>query len=286
MNLLFASWLILKVANSHDHGEECTSTETETITGVIYADNWFSFWFNGQLVAEDPVDFIPHQAVHVSFEAPVCGERVFAIQAEDFSDDITALEYDDNCIGDGGLKAMFSDGTVSNSDWECKTIFYGPIDPADCIPNYDSAYHFVPALCKFNANETLKGRDCHSEYYAHNSTGVDWFDMDFEPEDDEGWEPATEFSDDVVGFGVVPSNCSEFLCPGLLDWSMYGPQASFIWRPDLNFDNRILCRYSYVVDSDFEYTTTMDEEAGDGVDKLNTYYLVHVMFIILCFFSF
>ena len=67
----------------------CSSDETETITGIIYADNWFRFWFNGELIMEDPVEFIPHNAVEVSFEAPVCGKRTFAIQAQDYSDDIT-----------------------------------------------------------------------------------------------------------------------------------------------------------------------------------------------------
>merc|ERR1712173_16998 len=75
---------------------------------------------------------------------------------------------------------------------------------------------------------------------------------------------ATEFTDEFVGFGVVPSAygpyqpCNETglccqadggstLCPSKdVNWTMYGEQATFIWGPDLNFDNRIFLRYSYV----------------------------------------
>ena len=152
------------------------------------------------------------------------------------------MEYDDNCVGDGGLKAMFSDQTVTNADWECKTIMYGPIDPDDCIFNYDEDYHFTPPLCKSNTNETLKGRDCRTQYYEYNTA---WIDSDFCAKRKYGWDNAVEFTDDFVGFGVSPSNCTEYLCPAELDWGMYGVNATFIWRDNLNFDNRVLCRYSY-----------------------------------------
>ncbi|CAE7244829.1 unnamed protein product, partial [Symbiodinium sp. CCMP2456] len=38
------------------------------ITGYIYCDNYFEFYFNGQLIAKDPLDFTPHNAVKVSFQ--------------------------------------------------------------------------------------------------------------------------------------------------------------------------------------------------------------------------
>ena len=99
----------------------------EWIDAVIYADNWFQFWFNGELIKEDSVEFIPHQAESFRFKAPKNGKYTFAIYAKDFSqDNLGALEYDGRCIGDGGLRGMFSDGTVTNSQWKCKTIYYGP----------------------------------------------------------------------------------------------------------------------------------------------------------------
>lgn len=223
-------------------GSQCTSNATEIITATIYADNWFTFWFNGELIMEDPIEFIPHQAVEFSFEAPVCGPRVFAIEAKDYSNNVTALEYDDNCVGDGGLKAMFSDGTVTSDSWQCKTTFYGPTNPEECIPNYDPAIHFTPLLCKFNTNETLKGRSCVAESYSYSDQ---WMDVDFDTAAHDGWSAAVEFNDSVVGWGVPPSDCVALLCPAALDWSTYGTLASFIWRDHLNFDNTVLCRYEY-----------------------------------------
>ena len=44
-----------------------TALASETITGTIYCDNYFEFWFNGIKIAEDPLDFTPHNAVSVSF---------------------------------------------------------------------------------------------------------------------------------------------------------------------------------------------------------------------------
>ena len=105
MSLLFVSTFIISAfggrnprnwgygRGGHRHNSnECTSDETVTINGTIYADNWFKFWFNGQFIIEDPIIFIPHQAVQVSFEAPVCGQYSFAIQAQDYSDDITGKQ--------------------------------------------------------------------------------------------------------------------------------------------------------------------------------------------------
>ena len=63
--------------------------------------------------------------------------RTFAIFAKDYADDVTGLEYDNTCVGDGGLKAVFSNGVVTNSDWKFFTIFYGPNNLAECLPGVD-----------------------------------------------------------------------------------------------------------------------------------------------------
>ena len=135
---------------------------------------------------------------------------------------------------------MFSDGTVTNGEWKCKTIMYGPIDPEDCIPNYNESYHFTPPECKSNTNEDEKGRLCRVNYYDYTT---EWIDTDFDDRGG-GWNRATNFTDDEVGYGVSP-DCTQDLCPAEVNWGQYGVNASFIWGPNLNFDNRILCRYSY-----------------------------------------
>lgn len=87
---------------------------------------------NGELVAEDPIEFTPHNMVEVNFDAdyPV----TLAIRAVDFADPNTGLEYDNTKIGDGGLIAIFNNGTVTDDDWRCKVVFSGPIN-RDCLNN-------------------------------------------------------------------------------------------------------------------------------------------------------
>ena len=53
-------------------------------------------------MADDPIDFIPHQSVHVGFHVDPAAPRVYAIRAKDFSDAVTGLEYDNTQFGDGG----------------------------------------------------------------------------------------------------------------------------------------------------------------------------------------
>lgn len=105
---------------------------TAHINGTIYADNYFEFYFNGNFIKRDRQFFIPHNAVNVSFEAPTSGTHTFAILAMDYSNDSTGLEYSNRCIGDGGLRAIFSNGVVTNSKWRCKTFHYGPVNWKDC----------------------------------------------------------------------------------------------------------------------------------------------------------
>ena len=107
---MFSKLLLISLLFTNSYASS-SDEETVTISGYIYADNYFEFYFNGELIAVDSIDFIPHNAEAVSFEAPADGKRSFAILAKDFSDDVTSLEYDDNCIGDGGLRVMFDDGT-------------------------------------------------------------------------------------------------------------------------------------------------------------------------------
>lgn len=80
-----------------------SAQEMETITGTIYCDNDFSFYVNGELVEEDPISVIPHNAVNVSFSVPRGKDVVFAIEGRDVADDVSGLEYGDRCVGDGGL---------------------------------------------------------------------------------------------------------------------------------------------------------------------------------------
>merc|ERR1711971_868657 len=108
------------------------------LNGYVYADNYFELLYNGQLIANDPVSFIPHNAVFFNIteaEEPSC--RTFAVLAKDFADETTGLEYNNTCVGDGGLRLVLSDGTVSGGEWKRFTFFYGPMNLESCLPGVD-----------------------------------------------------------------------------------------------------------------------------------------------------
>ena len=221
----------------------------ETITGTVYVDNDFSFYINGELIIEDPVPIIRHNAVNVSFRVPRGKNITFAIDARDWADDISGLEYDNRCVGDGGLRAMFNNGVVTNKSWVCSTYHYGPINWKDCFGAQmvrDQSYQLLPQ-CKQNSTPQLTG--CTSRY---TTLPTDWVMSGF---DDSRWEYASEFTPEEVGWGLRPAGCENpgtvissevdsngdpITCPENLDWG----NANFIWRPSLDLDNRIVCRYT------------------------------------------
>jgi len=54
--------------------------------------------------------------------------------------------------------ARFSDGTVTNGDWKCYLIHYGPTNLATCLPNT-------------NCNSGPPGTSCVCDIYSYDS---DW----------------------------------------------------------------------------------------------------------------
>ena len=108
------------------HGQEMN-----VVTGTIYCDNEFSLYVNGELIAEDPT--VRHNAVNVTFRVLSGEDITFAIDARDQADQTTGLEFDNRCIGDGGLRAMFSNGVVTNDQWVCTTYLYGPVNWKECF---------------------------------------------------------------------------------------------------------------------------------------------------------
>ncbi len=223
--------------------------ESETITGTIFCDNDFMFYINGELVAEDPVDIIPHNALNVTFTIPRGEPVVFAITAIDWANETTGLEYDNRCVGDGGVRAMFSNGVVTNSSWKCWTSLYGPVNWQACYAadDRDNTLKVLPA-CKQETTPPLEG--C---YTRTQEIPADWNTLDF---DDSNWEFALEWDDDYVGWGLPPTGCDNssvyispdtdpsgnpLTCPRQLNWGA----SKFIWRDDLDLDNAIHCRYIY-----------------------------------------
>ncbi len=130
----------------------------------VYADNWFSLYINGELVAVDSIRFMPHNviAVDVFPEYPM----TIAVMAKDNADAETAMEYNNTQIGDGGFIMKLSDGTVTGKHWKAKSVFYGPID-----------------------------RDTQNPRVRRTEIPMDWMNVDF---DDSEWKAAKEFAEQAV----------------------------------------------------------------------------------------
>lgn len=75
-----------------------TAAEETIITGTIFCDNYFEFYFNGDLIMKDPLDFTPNQAVNVSFTWDGKSDMLYAILCQDYMNlDVgaTGFEYVD-----------------------------------------------------------------------------------------------------------------------------------------------------------------------------------------------
>ena len=93
----------------------CAQEEDEIVTGTIYVNNNFTFYINGELIAQDPVETIPHNAFNVTFTVPKNQDVTYAITGIDLADVNTGLEFSDQCLGAGALRATFSNGVGTNS---------------------------------------------------------------------------------------------------------------------------------------------------------------------------
>ncbi|QDT11983.1 hypothetical protein [Planctomycetes bacterium K23_9] len=130
----------------------------------VYADNWFSLWINGELVAVDSIRFMPHNVISVDVfpEYPM----TIAVMAKDNADAKTGMEYNNTQIGDGGFILKLADGTVSGKHWRAKSVSRGPID-----------------------------RDTRNPRVENDVVPEGWFEVDF---DDSSWDAAKEFSEQTV----------------------------------------------------------------------------------------
>lgn len=226
-----------------------SAQEMETVTGTIFSNNEFFLYVNGELVAEDPIKTIPHNAVNVTFSVLRGEEYVMAIEAIDLADETTGLERNDQCVGGGGLRAMFSNGVVTNQNWVCSSHHYGPTNWRTCFAGQmvrNQSLQLVPE-CLMESTPPLIG--CISRVTPKPEG---WVALGF---DDSRWEYALEYEEETAGYGLPPANCSTngtiisgepdvngdpVTCPQNLDWG----DARFIWRSDLALDNTILCRYT------------------------------------------
>lgn len=218
------------------------SCATETITGTIYADNYFEFYVNGVLVKTDPLDFTPHNAVKFSFTHTVGESKTYAVKAKDFATP-TGYEYTNTStpqLGDGALRIILSDGTVTNKNWKCFTTNYGPT--AASITAGCSATNLTPCALQITAEPT----NWTSPSFDHSS----WSAASEFTEAQAGWGTAPTYSNGLCGTltdgytrqtknpSAISTTADECLSPRIQTWG----SSVFIWQGDLEKDNTILCR--------------------------------------------
>jgi hypothetical protein len=225
---------------------------TVTITGYIYCDNYFEFYFNGQLIKKDPLTFTPHQAVKVSFEYDGNSSKTYAIMCQDFATD-TGYEYtntDRPQLGDGALLAEFSDGTVTSANWKAYVATFGPTDAS------------VSSGCSSSNLSPCAVQD--------NGIPDNWYTESF---DDSEWSAATEYTTNEAGWGMSPTysdgmcgkitspltrqaeepssietTADECLDPKLVlcggDETCSDTEGRMLWGADMDRDNKMLFRYT------------------------------------------
>jgi hypothetical protein len=216
-------------------------SETQTITATIYADNYFEFYLNGNLVKVDPLDFTPHNAVKFSFQVTKGDKRVYAIKASDFATE-SGYEYTLNNpqIGDGGLRIAMTDGTVSSTEWKCFVTSYGPTDESNAAGC--SATNL--SVCKLRTAAEPDG------WKLLNFDDSKWVNANVYTDADVGWGMTPKYANGMCGTLTSPYDrqnknpnsistvADDCLDPKVQSWGT----SKFMWTSDLKRDNTILCR--------------------------------------------
>jgi len=162
--LVALSIVVTAFAGQAAHGQETRPRKpaiTDTVRANVYADNTFSLYINGELVAVDSIAFIPHNVISVDILPAY--PMTIAVMAKDNADPKTGMEYANTNIGDAGFILKFGDGTVTNGSWKAKCFAHGPVNGDTRTPRVEN----VPIPEK-------------------------WFATDF---DDRDWGQAREYSE-------------------------------------------------------------------------------------------
>lgn len=202
----------------------------EVVTGYIVADNYFELYINGKLVAVDNTPYTPFNASIVKFKAKK--PYTYAFKLVDWEEVMgrgsEMMRGDPLYLGDGGLIARFSDGTVTDSTWKAQAFYIGPLnDPSEVKEK--GTLHDTTALGRVHPHD--KAPTCGKECYAiHYDIPADWAAARF---DDSRWPRAYEFTDEDVGVTALPAYTRY---PKLFEGSRW------IWSLNLVFDNVVIAR--------------------------------------------
>ncbi|MEZ9925377.1 hypothetical protein AB4365_15235 [Vibrio breoganii] len=200
----------------------------EEITGYIFADNYFELYINGTLIAVDSVPFTPFNSSIVKFK--VSKPYTIAVKVIDWEENL-GLGSENNRgkafhPGDGGFIASFSDGTVTNADWQAQTFYISPIYDLSCLKEVDGQ--------RLSEGCSTQGTDNGQDAYAvHWQTPNDWMVQGF---DSTSWPEASLYAEDEIGV----NNKKAYM--NFIE-KFSGAGASFIWSSNVVLDNEVLLRY-------------------------------------------
>jgi hypothetical protein len=190
--------------------------EKRPIRADVWADNWFAFYLENDMINEDPVPYNTERSFNAeSFVFETALPAQINVILKDFKENDSGLEYIGSRrqqMGDGGFIAQFSDAStgeliaVSNETWRCQAIHRAPLN----------------RNCERAANPE---QECESEILPEPEG---WLNVDF---DDRSWPNAIVHSRNAVrphgGYDRI-------------DWQ---PAAKLLWSEDLEVDNTVLCRF-------------------------------------------
>lgn len=229
--LVLSAWVAFSATASTGHSEEARapdSGEEIEFTASVWADNWFAFYVNGELVGEDSTPVTEIRSFNSdTFTFRAAYPFTLSVVTRDYIENDSGLEYIGSFfglfpvsdsftffqqIGDGGFIAQVTEkesGRVvatTSRDWRGLVVHRAPLNP-EC------------------EKSTQPLSDC-DFYKAAAPEG--WKSSDF---DDTGWVNATEYTAEEIGarFGYND-----------IDWV---PSASLIWTDDIKADNTILWRH-------------------------------------------
>lgn len=197
-------------------GSTNTLAQETTIKAQVWADNWFEFYVDGEVVMTDPVPITTEQSFNAevfNFDAELPAQ--LAVHIMDFKEDDSGFEYIGSRrqqMGDGGFIAEFRNENnqvvaVTDSDWVCKVIHQAPLNPS-CGSSASPLEACEANILPMPAN---------------------WASASF---DDSGWNNAI-----VHSFQAVRPH------GGYSSYS-WQSESQLIWGEDLEIDNTLLCRFT------------------------------------------
>ncbi len=187
------------------------------INADVWADNWFALYLEGELLAQDTVEYNTERSFNsesISFSAELPAH--FSLILKDFKENDTGLEYIGRSrqqMGDGGFIAQFFDAAsgellaVSDDSWKCMATHRAPLNRS-CERSDDPEKSCGADITPQPAGWKLPGYD------------------------DSSWPQAV----------VHPS--STVRPHGGYDDVKWQLPAKLIWSDDLEIDNTVLCRFT------------------------------------------